>query len=109
MDARYRRMGLALLSAVLIATSATSARAADALWKDSAGAAPPPDIARLNNFLNELAERLKPALVQIRVKRAVEVRTEGQDPFGGPEDRNISGSGFITRPARRAGCTTLDR
>src|SRR5215813_9423046 len=97
MDARYRRIGLALLSAVLIATSAVFAWAADALWKDSAGAAPPPDIARLNNFLNELAERLKPALVQIRVKRAIEVRTEGQDPFGGPEDRNSSGSGFITR------------
>jgi serine protease Do len=97
MDARYRRMGLVLLSAVLIATSAVSAWAAEALWKDSAGAAPPPDIARLNNFLNELAERLKPVLVQIRVKRAIEVRTEGQDPFGGPEDRNSSGSGFITR------------
>src|SRR5262245_52857788 len=97
MDARYRRIGLALLSAGLIASSAVFAWAADALWKDSAGAAPPPDIARLNNFLNELAERLKPALVQIRVKRAIEVRTEGQDPFGGPEDRNSSGSGFITR------------
>jgi serine protease Do len=97
MGARYRRMGLVLLSAVLIATSAVSAWAAEALWKDSAGAAPPPDIARLNNFLNELAERMKPALVQIRVKRAIEVRTEGQDPFGGPEDRNSSGSGFVIR------------
>ena len=97
MGARYRLVGLVLLAAVLIATSVGSAWAADALWKDSAGATPPPEIARLNNFLNELAERLKPALVQIKVKRAIEVRTEGQDPFGGPDDRTSTGSGFIIR------------
>ena len=97
MGARYRHMGLVLFAAVLIPTSVVSGWAADPLWKDSAGATPPPEIARLNNFMNELAERLKPALVQIRVKRAVEVHTEGQDPFGGPDDRSSSGSGFIIR------------
>ena len=92
-----RRTGVIALAAALILASTGWAWAADPLWKDSAGGTPPPEIARLNNFMNELAERLKPALVQIRVKRAVEVRTEGQDPFGGPEDRTSSGSGFIIR------------
>ena len=73
MGARYPRTCVALLAVTLILTSAGAGWAADPLWKDSVGAAPPPEIARLNNFLNELAERLKPALVQIRVKRAVEV------------------------------------
>jgi len=96
MGARYPRTCLALLAVTLILTSAGAGWAADPLWKDSVGAAPPPEIARLNNFLNELAERLKPALVQIRVKRAVEVH-EGQDPFSLPEERNSSGSAFIIR------------
>jgi serine protease Do len=97
MGARYRRTGLVLLAAVLILASGVSGWAADPLWTDSSGAAPPPEIARLNNFMNELADRLKPALVQIRVKRALEVHGEGQDPFGGPEERSSSGSGFIIR------------
>src|SRR6266849_1999837 len=97
MRARYRRMGLVLWIAVLILTSAGPSGAAEPLWKESPGLAPPPEMARLNNVLNELAERLKPALVQVRVKRAVEVQAEGADPFGGPEERRSSGSGFIIR------------
>src|SRR6266852_5583690 len=97
MRARYRRMGLVLWAAVLILTSAGPSGAAEPLWKESPGLAPPPEMARLNNVLNELAERLKPALVQVRVKRAVEVQAEGADPFGGPEERRSSGSGFIIR------------
>jgi serine protease Do len=97
MGVSYRRAGVVVLAAALILMTGMPVGAADPLWKDSAGAAPPPDIARLNNFLNELAERLKPALVQIRVKRAVEARGEGLDPFHGPEDRASSGSGFVIR------------
>src|SRR6266571_4856160 len=97
MRARYRRMGLVLWIAVLILTSAGPSGAAEPLWKESPGLAPPPEMARLNNVMNELAERLKPALVQVRVKRAVEVQAEGADPFGGPEERRSSGSGFIIR------------
>src|SRR5262245_57029077 len=92
-----RGTGVIALAAALILASTGLAWAADPLWKESSGGTPPPEIARLNNFMNELAERLKPALVQIKVKRAVEVRTEGQDPFGGPDDRSSTGSGFIIR------------
>jgi serine protease Do len=97
MGVRNCRAGVVVLAAALILIPGMSAWAAEPLWKDSAGAAPPADIARLNNYLNELAERMKPTLVQIRVKRAVEVRAEGQDPFHGPEERASSGSGFVIR------------
>src|SRR6266511_5590754 len=97
MRVRCRRMGLVVWAAVLILTSGGPGWPAELLWKESPGAAPPADIARLNDFMNGLAERLKPALVQVRVKRAVEVHTEGADPFGGPEERRSSGSGFIIR------------
>src|SRR6266540_2827683 len=92
-----RRVSMVFGAAVLILLSGGPSRADEPLWKESPGLAAPPEIARLNNVMNELAERLKPALVQVRVKRAVEVHTEGADPFGGPEERRSSGSGVIIR------------
>jgi serine protease Do len=68
------------------------------LWQESPGAAPPADIARLNDHLNTLAERLKPTLVQIRVRRAAEPQAEGGDAPGMPEERRSTGSGFVIRP-----------
>ena len=90
-----RRMELVLSVAVLILVSVGAAGAAEPLWQESPGTAPPPEIARLNNFMNGLAERLKPPLVQIRVRRAIEP-AEGNEP-GMPDDRRSSGSGFIIR------------
>ncbi len=84
------------LSLVLTQLAAGSALAAEALWKDSPGAAVPPDIARLNNFMHDLAERMKPALVQVRVRRALEPG-ESQEQQGTPEERRSAGSGFIVR------------
>ena len=84
------------LSLVLTPLAAGSAHAAEALWKDSPGATPPPDIARLNDFMHDLAERMKPALVQVRVRRAAEPG-EGQEQPSSPEERRSAGSGFIVR------------
>ena len=84
------------LSLVLTQLPAGSALAAEALWKDSPGAAVPPDIARLNDFMHDLAERMKPALVQVRVRRALEPG-ESQEQQGTPEERRSAGSGFIVR------------
>ena len=90
-------LSLALaLSFVLTPLAAGSALAAEALWKDSPGAAAPPDIARLNDFMHDLAERMKPALVQVRVRRALEPG-ESQEQQGTPEERRSAGSGFIVR------------
>jgi len=87
-----RRLMVSSAVSVLIVSTAAAAEAP--LWKESPGAAPPADIARLNDFMNGLAERLKPSLVQVRVRRAVEVPGEGE---GGPEERRASGSGFLIR------------
>ena len=70
--------------------------AAEPLWKESPGASPPADIARLNNYMNELAERLKPALVQVKVSRSAEPQAESPHP-GMPEERRATGSGFLIR------------
>ena len=66
------------------------------LWTESSNAKVPADIARLNDHMNALAERLKPALVQVRVRRAAEAQTEGEQP-GAPEERRTSGSGVMIR------------
>jgi len=66
------------------------------MWTESPKAQIPADIARLNNHMNSVIEQLKPVLVQIRVRRAQEPPVEGETPST-PEERRISGSGFIIR------------
>ena len=86
------------ISLCLTQGPASLARAAEPLWNESPGAAPPADIARLNDFMHELSERMKPALVQVRVRRVAEAQTEGQEQGPTPPDeRRSSGSGFIIR------------
>ena len=47
--------------------------------------------------MHDLAERMKPALVQVRVRRAAEPQVEGQEQPSSPEERRSAGSGFIIR------------
>ena len=96
---RRSALSLALaLSLVVPAVAAAQARPAEPLWKESQGAAAPPDIARLNDFMHDLTERLKPPLVQIRVRRAADPQAEGQEPQpNAPDERRSQGSGFIIR------------
>jgi serine protease Do len=84
------RWGLGL--ATLLLTQGAAAQPASppsgSLWQDSAPTAVEPELARLNAALTRLAERLKPALVQIRVRRAA--------PEAEPtESRRALGSGFL--------------
>ncbi|HSE93367.1 MAG TPA: trypsin-like peptidase domain-containing protein [Methylomirabilota bacterium] len=53
--------------------------------------AAPPELARFNELLADLSERLKPALVHVRVRREAG-QEEGRDP---QEPRRSSGSGFV--------------
>ena len=89
------------LGLCLAVPSGGSVLAADpALWTESQGAAPPPEIARLNDLMSTLADRLKPALVQLRVRRPAEPDEERRNPLMPPspdEGRRASGSGFIIR------------
>ncbi len=54
----------------------------------------PPELMRFNELLADLAERLKPAVVHVRVRRPVPASEDEEDP---PERRS-SGSGFIVDP-----------
>ena len=93
---RWWRVFAAVAVVVLLASvSVVLAQSPERLWQEKAEAAPPADIARLNDFLHHLAERLKPFLVQVRVSRAVESPAEGEG--GTPEGRRASGSGFLIR------------
>ena len=95
---RLPALPLALaLSLVVSQAVAPAARAADPLWKESQGAAAPADIQRLNDFMHDLAERMKPSLVQVRVRRAVDAKAEGEEQPTPPDERRASGSGFLIR------------
>jgi serine protease Do len=90
--ARQVRLVVVLVAMGLV-TVGGSGWAAEPLWKEGPSSAVPPELARFNELLNGLAERMKPALVQIRVRRAIEPQAEGSES----EERRSSGSGFIIR------------
>jgi serine protease Do len=111
---RYRAAAFIVLSLVVLLASAVDAQQpvapaagapAPSYWTESPAAPVPADIQRLNDFMNGLSERMKPALVQVRVRRAVDPadapeqqpRLPGQPPIPPDEGRRASGSGFIIR------------
>ena len=84
-----------LLSAVLVGSAAPLAAQPPGPVTSTAPAVVPPELARFNRLLADLADRLKPALVRVQVRRA-NVPKEEQDP-GDP--RRSTGSGFIIDPS----------
>ena len=91
---RWRVLTAVAVFVMLASVSVAPAQSPERLWQEKADAAAPADIQRLNDFLHNLAERLKPFLVQVRVNRAVESPAESE---GTPEGRRASGSGFLIR------------
>jgi serine protease Do len=69
------------------------AQAPARLWDEAEPAPVEPELARLNAALTRLADRLKPALVQIRVRRG------GDEPEAGEGGRRSLGSGFVIHPS----------
>ncbi len=63
-------------------------------WQEGKGGEVAPELARINKALTELAERLKPGLVQIRVRRS---QSEPSTPDE-PTPRRSLGSGFTVSP-----------
>jgi serine protease Do len=61
----------------------------------TAPAMAPPELARFNNLLADLSERLKPALVHIRVRRGPATK----DDESPAELRRAAGSGFVIDPS----------
>ena len=85
---------LAILTAVLAGCATPTQAQAPApsiTWKPSQGLGPAPELARVNELLADLAERLRPSLVHVRVKKASGKEDEPEE--SGP--RRTSGSGFI--------------
>ena len=81
--------GLAMTGSALAQTAAPPT---GPLWQEAAPAPVDPELARLNAALTRLAEQLKPALVQIRVRRA------SGEPEGDDGGRRSMGSGFLVHP-----------
>ena len=69
----------------------TQAQTSPIIWKESSGQGPAPELARVNSLLADLAERLRPSLVHVRVQRAAAKDDDSEDPRG----RRTSGSGFV--------------
>ncbi|OGK76725.1 MAG: hypothetical protein A2X52_04715 [Candidatus Rokubacteria bacterium GWC2_70_16] len=89
---------IALAICGLLPMGAALPAAAEPLWTESQGASVPSELARLNELMHALAERLKPALVQVRVRRPAEPASEGTAPHPTPDEpRRTSGSGFVIR------------
>ncbi len=91
---------VARVAIVLLAVGCVApAVAADqALWTESAEAQAAPELARFDDLLSQLAERLKPALVQVRVGRGGGA-TAGEKPEPPSEARRGTGSGFFINAA----------
>jgi serine protease Do len=70
-----------------------------AIWKEAAGVAAAPELQRFNELLSQLAERMKPALVHIRVRRGPEPKPASEESKPPGELRRASGSGFFINPS----------
>ncbi len=92
------RAGVLLLVVSLLGLAGCASSAIGGpLWQEGTAGAVPTEIARLNEHLGQLAERLKPGLVQVRVHRAQPPASEGAEPAPPEEPRAASGSGFLIR------------
>jgi serine protease Do len=85
--------GLALLVLVVLPLGCAHPPSADQarLWQEAPGSAPP-ELTRFNELLADLADRLKPALVHVRVRRT---GAAARDDDGPGEPRRSTGSGFL--------------
>jgi serine protease Do len=67
-------------------------------WQDSPTVlTAPPELAKFNDLLADLSDRLKPALVHVRVRRPAVTKKEDDTETPG-EPRRSSGSGFVIAP-----------
>jgi serine protease Do len=94
------RVLVALLALVALASgcSGPSTAVGPKPWRESSGTPGAPELARINDLLADLAERLQPGLVYVRVQRATPPRDEpARDEPGEP--RRATGSGFVIDPS----------
>ena len=70
----------ALPLALLAACASPVAQAQPTLWKESPGPAAAPELARFNELLSQLADRMKPALVRPQSAKVPEQRKDDDGP-----------------------------
>ncbi len=75
--------------------AAPAVAAEPALWKENSGVPAAPELARFNDLLSQLADRLKPALVQVRVGPGNGKAGSGEKPDPPSEAPRGTGSGFF--------------
>jgi serine protease Do len=90
---RTRALVAVVLTALVAGCAAPSVAQPDTAvhWKESPSNTAAPELVRFNNLLADLAERVKPGLVHVRVVRAAS-KEEADEPT---EHRRSSGSGFV--------------
>jgi serine protease Do len=93
---------LALMALVVLVSGCSGQTVASGgkPWRETADAGVPPELGRINDLLADLAERLKPGLVYVRVQRATAAKDE--PPREEPrerEPRRSTGSGFVIDPS----------
>jgi serine protease Do len=77
--------------------SSPSTAGGSKFWREQTDITVPPELGRINNLLADLAERLQPGLVYVRVQRATSPTDEpARDEPGEP--RRSTGSGFVIDP-----------
>ncbi len=84
-------VALVLVACSLVGCVARPSGGTAVLWKEDPGAGVAPELARFNTLLADLAERMKPGLVHVRVGRAA--REDAKDEPA--DERRSTGSGFV--------------
>ena len=100
MSASPARVLLVLVALVTLASGCAgpATESGPRPWRESADSPVPPELARINGLLADLAERLQPGLVYVRVQRATPLRDEPAREEPG-EPRRSTGSGFVIDPS----------
>jgi serine protease Do len=91
-SSRYLAAFLILATLMTGCATPTQAQAPAISWKESQGRGAAPELARFNELLADLADRLRPSLVHVRVQRAAAASKEEDDDQG---PRRTTGSGFV--------------
>ncbi len=100
MSASPRRALVVLVAVIAFATgcSGPSTAGGPKPWRDNADTAVAPELGRINDLLADLAARLQPGLVYVRVQRATPTKDETPREEPG-EPRRSTGSGFVIDPS----------
>jgi serine protease Do len=95
MPARLRLVALLALVTLAAGCARSTSRESVQLWREAPTVAAAPELTRFNDLLADLADRLKPALVHVRVRRGASMSKDEDAPG---EPRRSTGSGFIIEP-----------